>query len=169
MALPYVIEYLLTLKRPSGGFLAHQGASQTVIPIVPPHTQFVLEVFPFGSDYYDIIYASYVDPSVVPGVYYAWGQYYGSRVQEGTLNTGMMTYLLDSFVFINQSEPGMALIRNNTALNQYYAGFVYFISISSEHDYDTIIAALKGVGTSETNRLLGMLANVPRPPIEESV
>lgn len=157
MALPHVIEYLLTLRGPSGGFLVHQGASQTVIPIVPPHTQFILEVFPFESDYFDIIYASYFDPSVVPGVFYGWGQYYGSRTSEGTINTGILSHVFDSFVFINQAEPGMILIKNNTALNQYYAGGVDYIAISSEHDYDTVIAALKGVGTSETNRLLGML------------
>ena len=169
MALPYVIEYLLSLRTPSGkGSLVHQGGSQTEIPIVPPNTQFVLEVFPFGSDYFDIVYASWIDPSVVPGAFYGWGSYFGSRTAEGNLITGMTTYPLDSFVFISESEPAQALIRNNTALNQYYAGVAYYISIASEGDYDLVIKALEGVGASETNRLLERLVTgVPRPPIEE--
>ena len=165
MALPYVIEYLLSLRRPAGGSLVYQGGSQTVIPIVPPNSQFLLEVFPFAGDYFDIIFSSYVDPAVVPGVFFSWGQYFGSKVIEGTLTTGFMTYQLDSFIYISEAEPAITLLRNTTGLNQFYAGVAHYIAIANERDYDAVLDALKEVGTNETNRLLGMLTGAPRPPI----
>lgn len=180
MGLPYVIEYLLTLRKPGGGHLVHQGASQTIVPAMPPNIEVVLQVFPLGDDYADIVYSSYIDPSVVPGAFYGWGQYFGARSYEGTLTTGFLTYPLETLVFISQSEPGLASIRNLTALNQYYAGMAFFITIASEDDYNTVMDALKHMGTSakseqlaeEANCLLSIMAGVeagPRPPIAGGV
>ncbi len=163
MSLPYAIEYLLTIRRENGGNLVHQGASQTIINQMPPYTQIVLNVFPFGNDYFDIIYNSYVDPSVVPGVFRGYGQYFGTRAYDGILTSGFMAWPLESLVFISESEPAQALIRNETPLFQYYAGAAFYIAIASETDFRLVLEHLKGVGSSETNRLLEML--VAREPV----
>jgi len=158
MSLPYVIESLLTIRRASsGGSLVHQGGSQTVINQLPPYTQIVLNVFPFGNDYFDIIYSSYIDPSVVPGVFFGYGQYFGSRTYDGVITSGFMTYTLESLVFISESEPAQALIRNDTPLYQYYAGAVFYVAIATEEDFNIVLEYLKGVGNKETNRLLDLL------------
>ncbi len=173
--LPYVIEYLLTLKK-SNAHVVHQGISQTIVPAVPPNTQIVLEVFPFADDYADLVYASYIDNAVMPGVFFAWGQYYGSRTYEGILTGGLINYSLDSFVYISSSEPAIALIENQTALNQYYAGRVFFLAIANEEDYQFIQEALARMGTSarleqlaiESTQLLRQIATgvpAPQPPV----
>jgi len=176
MGLPFVIEYLLTMERPGGGHLLHQGVSQTIIPAIPPNTQFVLQTLPFGTDYLDIVYASYVDLAVVPNAFYGWGQYYGARSYEGTLTAGFIANPIDSFVIISRSEPAMALIQNQTALNQYYAGIVYFLSVASEDDFNLITEALARIGTSAKSEQLAMEANqllrqltlsAPKPSIVE--
>lgn len=163
MSLPYVIESLLTIRRASGGNLVHQGAQQTLINQLPPYTQIVLDVFPFGTDYFDIVYMSYVDPSVVPGVFHGYGQYFGTKVNEGNISSGFMTYPFESLVYISAAEPAQVLIRNNTPLFQYYCGAAFYVAIASEEDYETVLKYLKGVGTSETNRLLDML--VAKQPV----
>lgn len=157
MGLPYVVEYLLTIRRPGSGNLVHQGGSQTVINQLPPYTRIVLNVFPFGNDYFDIVYASYIDPAVVPDVYHGYAQYFGTRAYDGTLSSLFMNYPFESLVFISEAEPAQALIENNTPLYQYYSGVAYYVSIRTEEDFSLVLKHLKGVGTSETNRLLDML------------
>jgi len=172
MGLPYVIEYLLTLERVGGGRLVYMGLSQTVIPAVPPHAQFVLQVFPFETDYLDIIFESHIDTAVIPGVFYGWGQHFGSRTYEGVLTQGFINNPINSLVVVSQSQPALALIENLTALNQYYSGRVYFLTVSSAEDYVEILEALARIGTSakserlaaEANQLLGKLAGVPPAP-----
>ena len=172
MGLPYVIEYLLTLERVGGGRLVYQGVSQTVIPAVPPYTQFVLQAFPFETDYLDIIFESHIDTAVIPGVFYGWGQHFGSRTYEGVFTQGLINNPLNSLVVISQSQPALALVENLTALNQYYAGRVFFLTVSSAEDYEEILEALARIGTSarseqlaaEANRLLLQLTGPPVPP-----
>ena len=157
MALPYIIEYLLSLRRPSGGNLVHMGASQTLIPQVPPYAEFVLREFPAEGDYLDIVYKSWVDPSVVPGAFYGWLQYFGNRIIEGTFTPGFMAWQWDGLVFISQAEPATISIRNNTALYQYYAGISIFVAITSVEDFNTVLEYLKGAGMHEANLLLEKL------------
>lgn len=172
MGLPYVIEYLLSLERVGGGRLVYMGISQTVIPAVPPYDQFVLQVFPFETDYLDIIFASYIDTAVIPEAFYGWGQHFGSRTFEGVFTQGFIDNLIPSLVVVSQSQPALALIENLTALNQYYSGRVFFLTVSSAEDYEEILEALARIGTSakseqlaaEANQLLRQLVVVPPPP-----
>jgi len=159
MGLPYLIESLLSIRRPNGGNLVHQGASQTVVNQMPPYTQIVLNVFPFGTDYFDIVYQSYIDPTVVPDVYHGYGQYFGTRMYEGTIAAGFMAYQLESLVFISGAEPAQALIRNNTPVYQYYAGVAFYVAIASEKDYDAILEHLEASGSSGTKQLLDLLSS----------
>jgi len=174
MGLPRVIEFLLTLREPGGGNLVHQGANQTLIPAVPPNTEFVLQAFPIGSDYIDIAYGGFVDPMVVPGAFYGYGQYFGNRTYDGVITAGFIAYNVESFVLISESEPAIALLRNLTALNQYYSGMIYFITIDSERSYNLVLEALNKMGSSakseqlatEANQLLRQIVTgAPEPPI----
>ncbi len=160
MALPRVVEYLLTLRRESGGLLVMQGASQTIIPAVVPGQQFVLQAFPIGTDYLNIVYSSQIDPAVVPGVFFAWGQYYGNRAYEGRMMSYWTANQLDSFVFISENEPAWALIRNLSPVNQYYSGVAFFITIASEDDYIAILDALKKNGSLDALAFRNMLRRV---------
>lgn len=176
MSLPYVIEYLLTLEKVGGGHLVYGGVSQTIVPAVPPHSQYVLQAFPFETDYIDIIFESHIDSAVIPGVFYGWGQHFGSRTYEGVFTQGLIHNPLNSFVIVSQSQPALALIENLTALNQYYAGRVFFLAVSSDEDYEEIQEALARIGTSarseqlavEANQLLRQLTGgppAPQPPV----
>jgi len=155
--LPYIVEYLLSIRRVNGGNLVHQAASQTVVNQFPPNSQIVLDVFPFAGDYFDIVFHSYFDPTIVPDAFTVYGQSYGSRVYEGILTNGFMQDKIDTLFFISAAEPAHLLVRNNTDIFQYYCGFISFISITSDEDFGAVLQHLKGVGTSETNRILATL------------
>lgn len=157
MSLPYVIEYLLTIRRESGGNLVHQGASQTEVLQVPPYETFTIQQAPFGSDYIDIVYEAWFDPSMVPGAFSGYLQYFGARQIEGIFSTAFMTHPFSGLVFISNAEPAFILVRNRTNLNQFYSGTIFFLAITSEEDFNIVLDHLKGVGTNETNRLIGML------------
>ncbi len=157
MRVPDSIAYLLSLRRSSGGLLVYQGGNQTIINLFPPNTSIVLTFSLLGNDYMYIVYGFYLDPSVVPNAFYGWASYFGNKVYEGQLNTAFMTYEIESLAFVSAAEPGQFEIRNVSPLVQYYAGFVYFVAIASKEDFDTVLAALKDVGTVETNRLLKQL------------
>lgn len=171
-----VIEYLLSLERPGGGRLVYAGGSQFIVPAFPPNTAITLTTAPFGNDYAYIPYYAAIGPAVVPGAFWGWGQHFGNRLYTGVIASWFMQNALDSFVFVTESEPAIAQLTNQTALNQYYEGISFFVAIASEDDYHRVLEALARLGTSarteqlaiEANRLLRKLAGeppVPEPPI----
>jgi len=172
--LPYAIEYLLTLERPGGGRLVQQGGSQTIVPVVPPNTQIVLNVFPLAGDYIDILYHNIFDPAMVPMVYFAVEQHWGQRTHDGTLTSSAMAYPIDSYIIISESEPAFVRIFNMSPVNQFYSGAIFFIAVKSEGDYNLVKEALRFAGTSqeevqlarESNRLLRKIAGEPPAEVE---
>ncbi len=160
MGLPYAIEYLLTIRRASGGSLVHQGGSQVEILQVPPYRTFTIQQAPFGSDYLDIVYEAWFDPSMVPGAFSGYLQYFGARQVDGIFSSAFMAHPFNGLVFISNAEPALIYVRNLTNQHQFYSGNIFFIAIASEEDFNIILEHLKGVGTVETNRLLVMLKAV---------
>ncbi len=160
MSLPYVIESLLTIRRASGGSLVHQGGSQTEILQVPPYGRFTIQQAPFGSDYLDIVYDAWFDPSMVPGAFSGYLQYFGARQIEGIFSSAFMAHPFSGLVFISDAEPAFIYVRNLTNQFQFYSGNIFFLAIASEEDYSLVLDYLKGVGTRETNYLLRLLNGV---------
>jgi len=168
MALPRIVEYLLTLRRPGdSGPLVTEGMSQTIIPIMPPGTTVTLQVYPAMGDYMNIVFQSALDPSVVPSAFYGWGSYFGARLSEGILHSWWTRGDIPSFVFITEAEPAYALIFNRSPIAQYYAGTTSHLSIKSEDDYLALYEAIERMGTSrqhdalvvESNNLLRQIVN----------
>lgn len=172
MGLPYVIEYLLTLERPGGGKLVYGGVSQLIIPAFPPGAIITLTTAPYGDDYAYIPYYSAVGPAMVPGAFYGWAQQWGNKQYEGTVSSWFTANSLDSFVPVTQSEPAVAQITNQSALNQFYEGVSFFVGITTKDDYNMVLEALARLGTSarleqqsrEAIELLNRIAGGPPAP-----
>jgi hypothetical protein len=133
MGLPNIIEYLLSIEDAGGRRLVQQGVSQSVATI-PPLTQIVYDAEPWADAYYNIVFSSVFDTTMVPNSFYAYGQYSGSRASEGVVTQGLLGDRQDSFVLISKSNPARILLRNLTVLNQYYIGRVYYVRIETEED-----------------------------------
>lgn len=160
MALPRVIEYLLTIRRPSGsGSLVTQGQSQTIIPLMPPGATVTLQAYPFANDYMDIMFQMSFDPAMVPNAFYAWGSYFGARIWEGIAHSWWMHNNIPGFVFITESEPAYGLIFNRSPVTQYYAGTTSHIAIASEDDFHTLYEEIERMATSYTQNALAKEAN----------
>ena len=167
--LPYAIEYLLTLERAGGGRLVQQGASQVIIPILPPYSQVVLTSAPWGQDFVDIGFLSVFDTGMVPMSYYAVEQHWGNRTMDGRLPGTILNNPFDTFIIISDAEPIYLRIVNMSPLNQFYAGVVFFVGVRSAGDYELVKEALRRAGTSkeqeqlaiESNRLLRRIAGEP--------
>ena len=173
MALPVIIEYLLSQERgdASHGRLCFQGMSQIVVPAIPPNTQFVLTSTTLSSDFANIVYQASWDPAMVPGVFYVYAQNYGNRTYEGIVTAMWLQQSVDAYVLITQSQPGQMMINNISPLNQYYAGRTFFLSIKSPDDYNLILEALRRASSekleslaSQAVSMLSVLSNTPLPP-----
>jgi len=171
MALPRIIEYLLSLQRPGGsGALVYQGAFQTIVPVMPPHTQIVLESYPLWNDYIDIMYNAGFDPMIVPNAFYAWGSYFGNRTYEGIVLPWWLNNTIESFIIVTPSEPAVAYILNRSPLTQMYAAIANFIAIATVDDFNIVLGEIKNMATSsksdelaqDANNLLKQLVKVGR-------
>ena len=160
MALPRIVEYLLTLRRASGGGpLITQGQSQTIIPIMPPGAIVTIQSYPYRSDYMDIMFQWAFDPSIVPNAFYAWGSYFGARPWEGIAHSWWMSNNIHGFVFITEAEPAYALIFNRSPVAQYYAGTTSHLAIASEDDFFTMQEEIERMATSAKSDTLAQEAN----------
>lgn len=169
MALPRIIEYLLTIRRASGGgALITQGQSQTIINLFPPGATVTIQSYPYQNDYMDIMFQWAFDPAMVPNAFYAWGSYFGARPWEGIAHSWWMNNNIHGFVFITESEPASGFVFNRSPVVQYYAGTTSHLAISSEEDFDEMYEQIARMATSkesdslaqEANSLLRQLAEV---------
>lgn len=162
MALPYAVEYLLTLRGPTGGRLVYNRMNQTIIPAMAGNTQLVYNVIPLASDYMTFLYRMAFGAAMVPNAFLARIQQWGTMLFSGVVTAGIINFELDHFIPVTQSEPTIVDITNAMPIGQYYELNVSYIAVPSEDTYNMILAALDRMGTSakseaemsETNKLL---------------
>jgi len=147
MELPYVIQYLLTLRSPSGGPLVYGGVGQEVIPFFPPGQSIRLETDP-GDDYAHIGFLGAVGPAVVPGTFYSVAWQAGGRMYEGLVTGWFTGNDLSYFLVQTHALPSIAILTNISPLAQYYEGYVAFLRVATKEDYEIVKDALDRLGTS---------------------
>ena len=153
MALPHVIEYLLSRPRGEGYLVSHSMGQQTV-PLVPAGVQFTINSMPDGGDYAALIYESILHPAMVPDAFYATAQYASTQVVAGVLTATLLGQIFNSYQIIMRKQPGILTIRNRTNVPQFYSGIVYFVIIKTEGDYKEVINELNHLGNLESDKLL---------------
>lgn len=171
MELPYVIQYLLTLRDPGGSPLVYAGMGQEVIPFFPPGRSLKLETDP-GDDYAHIGFFASVGPAVVPGTFYSAAWQAGGRVYEGLITGWFTGNDLYSFLVQTHALPSIAILTNISPLVQYYEGILAFLRVATKEDYGLVMDGLDRLGTSsklesaaiQAASLLETMRRV-RPPI----
>jgi hypothetical protein len=175
MLLPYVIQYLETLMRPSGGQLVEPGGFQIYMPAVPPNTLITYNILPATGYYAYIGYRLDWDNAMVPNAWYMTIVQWGMSPYSGFLNSKIIQYGIDHIVPVTEAEPCLTYARNVSPLAQYACITGYYVGIRSEDDYLEVLESLLRLETSsrsealavETNdllRKLGSLPSLPRPP-----
>lgn len=172
--LPSIVEYLLSLPRPGGGWLVHRGGLQVIIPAFPPNTTITYIVTPLADAYAQLGWATRFGTTMVPNAFTGFVQQWGSRLYTGTLSQRIISDVVDYFIVVTLAEPTYLYISNASPLNQYCEVIGDFLVISSEEDYALILDALSRVYTSakseqlaqEANKLLTRLAvQIPAPRV----
>jgi len=147
MQLPYVIQYLLTLRSPNGDPLVYGGISQEVVPFFPPGQSIRLETNP-GKDYAHLGFFGGVGPAVVPGAFYSVAWQAGGRIHEGIVTGYFAGNDLFHYLVETHARPAVAILTNTSPLVQYYEGYVGFLRVASAEDYELVKDALDRLGTS---------------------
>lgn len=160
MPLPRIIEYMLSIRRPSGGgALITLGQTQLVIPVFPPGQTVTIQQYPYQNDYMSIIFQWGFDPAIVPNAFYAWGSYFGARPWEGIAHSWWTMNNIPAFVFVTESEPAYALIFNRSPIAQYYAGTTSHVSIGTEEDFGTMLEEIQRMASSKEQNELAVQTN----------
>jgi hypothetical protein len=163
--LPYVIQYLETLRRPDGSQICQPGGFQVIIPAVPPNTQIPYTITPATGYYAYIGHRLSWDPAMVPNAWLMTIVQWGAQPYTGFLSGDILRDGLEHIIVVTQSQPCYTYATNTTPLNQYACVTGVLVTIPSEDDYKTAMEALKKLGTAEAVSLLEkMVSASPRPP-----
>ena len=170
--LPEIVNYLLTLERPGGGWLVYRGGYQVIIPAVPPNTEVSYTVTPLNAFAW-LGWATRFGTDMVPNAFTGYIHQYGTTSYTGTLTQRIRDDAFDYFIVVTESQPTIVSVTNVTALNQRCEVIGDFLVISNEDDWELCLEALRRIYTSvkserlaeEANRLLSAMVAGPRPPI----
>lgn len=168
----HIIDYLSSVRRPSGGRLLGQEATQILVPIVPPNTLITISAGPIAGDYGQIVYGAKFGPNMVPDAFTGFLQISGTRPITGTFTVATLNTEFYGFNWVTSAEPTLIYLRNVSRLNQFLEVDYLSLRISSEDDFKETIDLLKHLATSrraeqlaeETNALLRMLTGGPPAP-----
>jgi hypothetical protein len=169
MALPYFIEYLLTLQAPGGGRLTEYNVSQWMGTAFPPNTTLSYEGYP--DPCYALIWFN-VDfsPIMVPNAFDIFGEQYGARMIGGTVTALVLDHQFDWYIVITAASPYRGRIINNTPLLQWFETLNSFLIITSEENLKLLIEHLHKLTTgkmeglaAQANGLLTAIAKAYQP------
>ena len=165
--LPSLIDYLLTIRRPSGGWMTYQGAVQLVIPNFPPQTTLSYTVVPLAGTYAQIAWSLRFGNDMVPDAFSGYIQQGGSKAYTGLITQRLIDYGSNVMAVVTNAEPTLAYLTNTTALVQRYETIGQFLVVNTEQDLATLLDALLHWGstlkseelTIQTNLLLRQLVD----------
>lgn len=159
MLLPYIIQYLESLMTPHGGQLVEPGGFQIFIPIVPPNTLVPYIISPSLGYYAYIGYRLDFDGTMVPNAFSITLDQWGMRPYSGILTQKIIEFGIDHIIPVTEAEPCHSQALNLTPLNQYACVDGYFVGIHSAEDYQTVMDALRRLGTTTKSEELATQAN----------
>lgn len=139
MALPWHIEHILSQK----DRLARRGFLQIVSDLCPPGFETTMRFWPKQGIYASILYQSVFSPLMVPNAFYISISLEGSFSFDGIVTAAaLQTTLIEDFVYVRENSPLNVYILNQSALQQRLELNFFYIDISSEENYKSILELL---------------------------
>jgi len=181
--LPRIIEFIESLRRPGGGYIADHTGGEIIIPAFPGLTTIELAIRPFestgpglattGSLGWALIgYKISVCQTMIPNAFSFTIQIGGKHMYTGNITQTIMDEGLNVYSIITSASPLMVQISNLTNVNQYFDALSQYIDVTSSDDMAMIQTALNNLAMQDNHefqaealKLLRTLANVPQPPL----
>lgn len=140
--LPYFAEFLMTLQRPGGGYLAEQAGGQLIVPIFPPNTS-VSVVVPPSNSYASIGYNYAFSPAMIPDAFTFTFRHKGRDIRVSTATALALESKLWTFALVTRKDPIYISLTNVSGGNQYLEFLSWFIAVPSAEDLELVWAALR--------------------------
>lgn len=170
--LPATIDYILSLRDPSGGIVASLNQYQVVIPNFPPLTTINYSVLPLPPIEAYILYEFSFGEAMMPHSFDVKIKH-GAGYILNAIVSGRFTQPVSTFAIIGHQQPALNIAATNLRLlTNYYELTTFLVSITSVPNYNIVIDALRRLHTS--TRLEQLVAEVskgqvpapsPRQPI----
>ena len=166
--LPSLIDYLLTLRRPSGGRLLYRDAVQITVEYFPPGFLLTHTISPPTGAYAYIGWATKLGTDMVPNTFTGFVQQFGTRAYTGVITSRVIEDSVDDLFWITDAEPLFIWIQNISPLAERLEVISHFLVCTGEDDYQQLLDALERLETSKksetlaerTNELLSKIAGV---------
>lgn len=141
--LPEVIETILSMERPSGGWLAEMGGTITNVPAFPPNTTLTTTVTPRSGTYCLIIFYAATSPSSIPDAFEFYVQHSGHGIYGGNWSALPISNGIPGWAVVTQAAPFVATAINQSGLTQRAEMGYFYALVYSEEDYLLITRLLK--------------------------
>lgn len=172
--LPATIDYILSLRDPSGGTVASLNQYQIVIPNFPPLTTINYSVLPVDPLEVFILYEFSFGEAMVPHAFDVKIKHGASYILNAIVS-GRFMQPVSTFALIGRAQPALNVAATNLRLlSNYFELATFMVSITSLDNYNIVVDALRRMHTStrleqlaeeEVKLLQSMPLSAPRPPI----
>lgn len=153
VALPTVIETILSMERPQGGWLAEMGGSMLVTLRFPANTTQTVELRPLEGQYALIAFWNQVIPWLVPDTITVYFQHSGHGIYGGNCSANVIDSGVPGWAVITDSAPLIGTTTNTSNLVQRVEAGYFYAVVYTEEDYELIVKMLKeNVGQGEKRR-----------------
>jgi len=177
MIFPEIISFLLSLKYPGSelermNWICYRGASQLIIPLMPPNTTISYTARPLHGSYAWLYYSTRMGTDVLPNVFTGTVNQYGTTPYSGLVTQRMRDDPLEFLLLVTEQEPIYMSVSNISPLAQRFESYGDFIVIPTPQDLAVVIDALRRLHTSkeseellrQSNYFLGKLSGEPPEP-----
>lgn len=143
--LPRLVEFILSLRRPGGGFYAQQSSMQIIVDPFPPNYTLVFDLGPSEDTFAHILYLSGRSPEMVPGAFHKVLMQAGVPLFDAIITEEHILRPTASFWVVTEALKVVTRSTNLTALNQYFEINIRYLKVFSADDLKAI--------SEEMNRL----------------
>jgi len=141
--LPEIIETIVSMERPQGGYMAEIGGTVTNVPAFPPNTTLLTTVTPGTGRYALIVFWASTSPSSVPDSFDLYVQHAGHGLYGGNWSALPISSGVPGWAVVTQESPFEVTAINQSGLTQRAEMGYYYAVVYSRDDYDLILKMLK--------------------------
>lgn len=159
--IPDTVEFIESIRRPTGGFAAEPGGGEVLDATFAPVTRTNSTVQPLPQHYAWIIFRFAFSASMIPDAVHLYLQSTGRDRWAGYVSHALIEEGLTGYFVITRNDP-LAISRlNATPQLQYFQMLYHYALVYSLQDYELIVKSLderanKG-GLRDAHKLLALM------------